>query len=356
MITLMQKFIKISILIIYLFLASSLLVKAQSEITPLPGSIVTSSDLLFTNTTTVTSISIPEKTIQDISAGLYMEVYPSELNLTLNSTGNFSVYVENKNNVNLYCTLTVYSQYFKVSPDGSRIYKTISEEIYAKDFNLDAVRVVLKGLSTNSRSFNVNISTPEDCEIKEECNHICWYKMLCENNSTTYILKLECGDSSYNGLLIERVKVNLLPPKTQKECIENWSCTEWSECYPNGTQYRSCVDLNNCNTTKYKPEEERKCEYVIFNKTNETENESEKSTVCGDGICEIDVGENQTNCCIDCGCQEGYYCENNTCKKTEKLPEKITPIITGLFSYFISNFQNILKIFLRITSISITGI
>ena len=44
-------------------------------------------------------------------------------------------------------------------------------------------------------------------------------------------------------------------------CIENWTCTEWSECYPNGTQYRKCIDLNNCGTTKNKPIEVRSCTY-----------------------------------------------------------------------------------------------
>ncbi len=31
---------------------------------------------------------------------------------------------------------------------------------------------------------------------------------------------------------------------------------------------------------------------------------------CGNGICEY--GENK-NCCIDCGCPDGYECKNNTC-------------------------------------------
>jgi putative hemolysin len=33
---------------------------------------------------------------------------------------------------------------------------------------------------------------------------------------------------------------------------------------------------------------------------------------CGNKICEI--GENQENCCIDCGCPFGYFCKENRCE------------------------------------------
>jgi PGF-pre-PGF domain-containing protein len=42
-------------------------------------------------------------------------------------------------------------------------------------------------------------------------------------------------------------------------CIEDWICTEWSECI-GGKQTRICKDRNECGTTKNKPEEERSCE------------------------------------------------------------------------------------------------
>lgn len=34
--------------------------------------------------------------------------------------------------------------------------------------------------------------------------------------------------------------------------------------------------------------------------------------ICGNKICE--VGENQENCCIDCGCPFGFECKDNECK------------------------------------------
>jgi subtilisin family serine protease len=51
-------------------------------------------------------------------------------------------------------------------------------------------------------------------------------------------------------------------PLVSAVCEENWTCSSWSECYPNGTQYRTCKDLNNCNTTKNKPVEKQACTYT----------------------------------------------------------------------------------------------
>jgi hypothetical protein len=41
------------------------------------------------------------------------------------------------------------------------------------------------------------------------------------------------------------------------------------------------------------------------------EKEVPAKPVCGNGICE--VNETQTNCCIDCGCSQGYECRDNVC-------------------------------------------
>lgn len=42
---------------------------------------------------------------------------------------------------------------------------------------------------------------------------------------------------------------------------------------------------------------------------------------CGDSICYSGVGEDQDNCCTDCGCPEFYRCKDNSCteKQTERL-------------------------------------
>jgi hypothetical protein len=41
---------------------------------------------------------------------------------------------------------------------------------------------------------------------------------------------------------------------------------------------------------------------------------------CGDGTCEDYVGEGQTNCCYDCGCPAGYYCDAEMlCKSTNAI-------------------------------------
>ena len=42
-------------------------------------------------------------------------------------------------------------------------------------------------------------------------------------------------------------------------CIEDWECSDWSECVAWG-QTRTCTDKNNCGTNFLKPAQERLCE------------------------------------------------------------------------------------------------
>jgi hypothetical protein len=59
---------------------------------------------------------------------------------------------------------------------------------------------------------------------------------------------------------VETQTCTYIPPKpTEKVCIENWTCTEWSECSPEGMQTRKCTDLNECGTTVNKPTESQAC-------------------------------------------------------------------------------------------------
>jgi len=46
-------------------------------------------------------------------------------------------------------------------------------------------------------------------------------------------------------------------------CVEDWTCTDWSECV-NNKQTRTCTDENNCGTTVNKPIEERACELPVI--------------------------------------------------------------------------------------------
>ncbi len=48
------------------------------------------------------------------------------------------------------------------------------------------------------------------------------------------------------------------------KCTENWDCTQWQPetCPATEQQTRTCNDLNNCQTTLYKPETTRTCTYI----------------------------------------------------------------------------------------------
>ena len=45
-------------------------------------------------------------------------------------------------------------------------------------------------------------------------------------------------------------------------CTENWDCEDWSSCSEQGSQTRTCTDLNSCGTTKNKPSITQSCTYT----------------------------------------------------------------------------------------------
>jgi len=197
----------------------------------------------------------------------------------------------------------------------------------------------IEDISEVSENCNGNYEFLVKCDNKTYANYTCedlgnYYKITGLKNSAITEVEFEQKASSPQQNLSSSsgFEFSGAPmPITIKvaKCEPKWSCTEWSECYPNGSQYRICIDLNSCNTTEGKLEEIKKCTYIPNNVTNIT---NVTVPICGNNICEI--GENQTNCCIDCGCPEGLECKDNKCVEIKK--EIQTPI-TGWFIQVISN-------------------
>lgn len=54
-------------------------------------------------------------------------------------------------------------------------------------------------------------------------------------------------------------QVRLSPITQPPPCVENWQCSTWDRCSAQGTQSRTCNDLNNCGTTNSKPSITQSC-------------------------------------------------------------------------------------------------
>jgi len=76
--------------------------------------------------------------------------------------------------------------------------------------------------------------------------------------------------------------------------------------------------------------------------TSSTTTTTVPKPTCGNGKCE--AGENSDNCCLDCGCPEGFFCSNNVCIQiVSEIKKKgfnplylLLPIlaISGILMYF----------------------
>lgn len=82
------------------------------------------------------------------------------------------------------------------------------------------------------------------------------------NNTICSSLNIIIGYASCNGgpcyyspAIYNNSTNNSSPPV----CNEDWNCTNWGQCNANGSQVRTCNDLNNCNTITYKPSTKQDC-------------------------------------------------------------------------------------------------
>lgn len=58
------------------------------------------------------------------------------------------------------------------------------------------------------------------------------------------------------------VPVNVTEELPVGACREMWYCEEWSKCLPEGFMNRTCIDINDCGTTFFKPPVKIGCEYI----------------------------------------------------------------------------------------------
>jgi len=117
-----------------------------------------------------------------------------------------------------------------------------------------------------------------DCGSDYECEGgVCVEEEEDEENETDETEEIETtseSDSIFTGATVE----------TKEEiCSPDWNCTEWSGCI-NGTQDRTCEDVNNCGSEEGKPEILQSC---VLPETcfDGMKNQDETGIDCG-GVCE----------------------------------------------------------------------
>jgi len=124
-------------------------------------------------------------------------------------------------------------------------------------------------------------------------------------------------------------------------CRENWSCTDWRPCTPEGQQTRVCIDVNYCaqklaNGTVAQiirsalPEQSRPCRYTP-SCANSFKDVSESDVDCGGPCPPCELGK---ACAGNSDCASGF-CDNGICAMIEVLPPIEVPLPVPTPSYYI---------------------
>jgi len=193
---------------------------------------------------------------------------------------------------------------------------------------------------------------------------------VCGSDGSCYVPTPPTGGAI--GTQETNVSEENLTEGGSETCVENWSCTEWSECSPEGIQTRECIDLNSCGTEFNKPEEVRNCipsvSYYYCGDGICSENENcnscpedcgtcelnisegtnvSEEAMCGNGVCE--PNENCSSCPVDCKCLGGYECRNGKCILAQ------SPQVTG-FLVFPGNQMTIVGAIVALIAILILAV
>ena len=152
-------------------------------------------------------------------------------------------------------------------------------------------------IGSDNASFNVQIQTSSGGGGgaggggggSVSCYNECSYGTRANINGTHYKV---CGnydaDACYewktfvcpNGTIF----LNGVCQNLKQSCQELWKCDAWGPCI-NGTQTRSCIDINNCGTEKNKPITQQSCEVA-----NETALEEKTQSKTGFNLAGAAIG------------------------------------------------------------------
>lgn len=130
-----------------------------------------------------------------------------------------------------------------------------------------------------------------------------------------------CTDADTDGFCDNSYTVN------GTENVDNLPYSD--ECVSNWTLYSNETSCFNATTLLINEtyQDENGCQYPYYQYSNESYincpelYECSNGTCiyvsfCGDGFCDVGGGEDQDNCCTDCGCPFYHKCINNKCTET----------------------------------------
>jgi len=153
---------------------------------------------------------------------------------------------------------------FDFSESTLNLYKVIIEQQTTNDYGSILVNgITLTGNETKTLyidNLNENISSvcikdeeiSSITEISDNCNQAGEFMIMCDGNSSNGYTCTDLGNKyEITGLKHSGVK-------EQEPCEESWTCTDWGDC-SDGTQTRTCTDINSCGTEDNKPGESQGC-------------------------------------------------------------------------------------------------
>lgn len=142
--------------------------------------------------------------------------------------------------------------------------KSISEEDFSQGTNLDLKenKEVKFNLDEEVHTIKVDSVTDNSVSLTIQSNPIKVDLRIGEekkfdlDNDGFYDIKIKLNN------IVDGIPDLYIKKIHESTCVENWNCGSWSECTEQGTQTKTCTDVNSCGTNKNKPSTTQSCIYV----------------------------------------------------------------------------------------------
>jgi len=198
------------------------------------------------------------------------------------------------------------------------------------------------------------------CELTTECD-------FCKADCT---FALCCGNGQCNSFIGENSNNCRADCKPETRaggvfltaCYENWNCTDWGPCMPDGMQYRECFDTNSCDEkynqriisriyTAKRPKLEQNCTYAVLASCNNGIKDAYETDIdCGGNCPSCEDGK---SCLIDSDCINKCDADRGICYTSPAIEVPAAPAISLLARIFGFIFSNWLYLIVLLAIIAV---
>ncbi|MFH8119592.1 MAG: NosD domain-containing protein [Candidatus Aenigmatarchaeota archaeon] len=215
------------------------------------------------NTWHKTDVMISFVVIDDISTTLTCTFYDNGINVSTLSVNNNII-----TNITPSLTNAKHDIYFNCSDEAGNSNISDIITIYFDNLEPSITNFIISPTTVyvgETITYNCSASDNSESYGGSVTTTVTGIDTSSAGTKTATCIAIDTAGNNATATMIYYVSaMPALPPPRRPVCTPDWQCSPWSDCLPNGTSVRTCIDVNNCNITEGKPSETMSCVYICI--------------------------------------------------------------------------------------------